>query len=106
MHLTTPIVFVVNILYCHANIFPDEYFSENTLTCRKTGLCNGYNFLIETVASMNECILLCHKSIKGTWSTYNPDNNFCWLFMDCPEIHENLCQNCVTNQRECDILCK
>ena len=106
MHFTLIIILIVNFLYCHANILPDELFSEKTLTCREAGMCNAEYFTIQVVTDMNECILLCHKSNLCKWSTYNSANNYCWLFQDCPEIDTSICQNCVTNQKECDILCK
>ena len=109
MHFRAIIFLIVNVSYCHANnaiIFPEADSSGNTLSCHKPGKCNGENFLIEIVTDINECILLCHQSINGKWSTYNPDNNFCWLFKTCPEINTKSCQNCATSQRECDILCK
>ena len=107
MNLITIIALIVKISYCYTNILHDSInFSGNKWTCREEGMCNGVNFLIEKVTDMNECILLCLSSHNGKWSAYNPDNNNCWLFIDCPEIDTSICPNCVTNQRECDILCK
>ena len=106
MHFKLMIILIINFLYCHANKLPDEFFSGKTVTCREAGMCNAEYFTIQIVIDMNECIRLCHKSILGKWSTYNPANNYCWLFQDCPEIDTSICQNCVTNQKECDIFCK
>ena len=106
MHFKSITIFIVKFLYCHANILPDEYVSGKTVTCREAGMCNAEYFTIQIVIDMNECIRLCHKSNLGKWSTYNPANYYCLLFQDCPEIDTSICQNCVTNQKECDIFCK
>ena len=106
MHFKLIIILIVNFLHCHANILPDDFFSGKTVTCREAGMCNGEYFTIQIVDDMNECIRLCQKSNLGKWSTFNPDNNYCWLFQNCPEIDTSICQNCVTNQKECDIFCK
>ena len=106
MHYSTILTLLVNILYCHANILPELHFSGNTWTCREAGMCNGETLSIVDDSDLNKCILRCHESNNGKWSTFNPNNNWCHIFKDCPEIDTSLCKNCVTNQKECNILCK
>ena len=106
MNITTKTVLIFNILFCQANILPDIPFSENAWTCREAGMCNGEILSIVRDSDLNKCILRCNGSNNAKWSTYNPDNNWCYLFRDCPEIDTSICQNCVSNQKECDILCK
>ena len=106
MHFTTLTVLIGNILFCQANILPVNTFSENAWTCRKAGMCNGEILSIVSDSDLNKCILRCFESNIAKWSTYNPNNNWCYLYRDCPEIDTSICHNCVSNQKECNILCR
>ena len=106
MIFVTIIVLIVNLFYCHSNILTDIHYSGNSLTCREAGMCNGQPLSIVKDSDLNKCILRCHESNNGKWSTYNPDKNWCYIYTDCPEIDISMCKNCVTSQKECDILCK
>ena len=62
-------IFISNILNCHSNILPEMYFSGNSLTCREAGMCKGQLLSIVKDSDLNKCILRCHESNNGKWST-------------------------------------
>ena len=74
--------------------------------CFVPGKCmNNGGYYGETVSSVEDCIVLCDKGICK-WSTFDPNNGQCELFLNvCQEVDYKKCPLCLNNERDC-ISCK
>ena len=73
-------------------------------TCMEPGQCVGNMISRSYGSSYSNCLKQCKKRDICHWFTFDPSIlDECMLFENCPELSNDICPECVTGQKECDI---
>ena len=98
------ISFTLLLIKVHLLVAAGHLTTLDRQQCFIPGDCeNTECFLIMgEVKSVEECISICWKRIKCSWSTFNPSTGYCSLFQQiCNEINFEKCPLCLNNEKDC-----
>ena len=85
------------LLFSHARA--DQKY---TVGCFVSGEC--VNSIVSGVAvanSVGECVNFCQSATSCEYFSFNPADNVCLVFDDCPELSNENCDSCVSGNRGC-----
>ena len=73
-------------------------------TCMEPGQCVANMISRSYGSSYNNCLKNCKKRDICHWFTFDPSFlDECMLFENCPELSNDICPECFTGQKECDV---
>ena len=73
-------------------------------TCMEPGQCVANMISRSYGSSYNNCLKKCKKRDICHWFTFDPSFlDACMLFENCPELSNDICPECFTGQKECDV---